>query len=197
LPATAGAGLAREVESMSSLKPRSAALALLLSVSSLAVVGCENEESVTVDGILSADGYALFAVDNDRQQRNDVSVTIREADPGATYVLLYSAGAPKNSGWFQFDPSTKTRCGGDTGPHCETPGFGYMVDVVTVPEGATEITLRDDRCGCNGDSPSESWTGHWAVMRIEHTNRTNKVAFDVHVVKVKDFTTEPQVQQLQ
>ena len=153
--------------------------------------------SASVDGTISSDGYALFAVDNDRQQRNDVAVTVTDADPGATYVLLYSSRAPKNVGWFLFDPKSKSRCGGDTGPHCEVPGFGHLVDVVTVPEGATEITLRDERCGCDADRYRSPWSGHWAVMRVERTNRTNKVRFDVDALKVKDYAVEPDIKQLQ
>lgn len=163
----------------------------------LAVTGCDDTTTKNVDGVIDADGYALFAVDNDRQQRDDVTVTVREADPGATYVLLYSPTAPRDVGWFQFDPSTKSRCGGDTGPHCEVPSFGYMVDFAKVPEGAAEITLRDERCGCDADNKGSSWTGHWAVMRVERTQRTNKITFDVKTVKVSSFATEPNVKQLQ
>lgn len=171
---------------------------MLLSFLALAAVGCVNdEEGASVDGTIKSDGYALFSVDNDRQQRNDVTVTVRDADPSATYVLLYSASAPKNVGWFLFDPNTTSRCGGDTGPHCEVPGFGYMVDTIKVPEGATEVTLRDDRCGCDGDNYRSGWTGHWAVMRIERTNRENGVRFDVQARKVKDYAIEPQIEQLQ
>jgi hypothetical protein len=171
---------------------------VLLVVCGLAAVGCvEDEESAKVAGTIKSDGYALFVVDNDRQQRNDVTVTVREADPGTTYVLLYSESAPKDVGWFLFDPTTKSRCGGDTGPHCEVPSFGFMVDVAKVPEGATEVTLRDERCGCDADSSGSSWTGHWAVMRIERTSRTNQVTFDVKALKVKDFAVEPEIRQLQ
>jgi hypothetical protein len=171
---------------------------ILLVMLGLTAVGCvEDEENAKVDGTIKADGYALFAVDNDRQQRNDVTVTVRDADPGSTYVLLYSEGAPKSVGWFLFDPTTRSRCGGETGPHCEVPEFGHMVDFVTVPEGETEVTLRDERCGCDADSSAESWTGHWAVMRVERTNRTNQFSFDVKALKVKDFVAVPEIKQLQ
>jgi hypothetical protein len=183
---------------MSLLNVQSLLPAAFLVMTSLGVSGClEDKESTKIDGTLKSDGYALFAVENDRQQRNDVTVTIADADPGATYVLLYASAAPKNAGWFLFDPSTKSRCGGDPGSHCEVPGFGYMVDVVKVPEGSTTVTLRDGQCGCDADDSSSSWTGHWAVMRIERTNRTNKVRFDVQALKVKDYALEPQVEQLQ
>lgn len=170
-----------------------------MGLSSVAAAGClEDEETTQVDGTMKADGYALFAVENDRQQRNDVTVTVHDADPGATYVLLYSDDAPKSVGWFLFDPNTRSRCGGDVGPHCEVAGgFGYMVDVVKVPEGATEVSLRDQRCGCDADNYRSGWTGHWAVMRIERTDRTNRITFDVHALKVKDYAIEPQIDQLQ
>jgi hypothetical protein len=172
--------------------------AILLSLAGLLAIGCvEDNESASISGTINSDGYALFSVDNDRQQRNDVTVTVKDADPGSTYVLLYSESAPKNVGWFLFDPAAKSRCGGDTGPHCEVPGFGYMVDTLKVPEGATEITLRDDRCGCDADHHRSGWTGHWAVMRVERTNRENQVTFDVQAHKVKDYAIEPQIQQLQ
>jgi hypothetical protein len=167
-----------------------------LGLSSL--VGCfDDEERASVDGIIHEDGYALFSVDNDRQQRNDVTVTVRDADPNTTYVLLYSGSAPRNAGWFLFDPATKSRCGGDTGPHCEVAGFGYMVDVAKVAEGSSEVVLRDERCGCDADHDGRQWTGHWAVMRIERTQRTNRVTFDVHALKVKDYAVEPDIEQLQ
>src|SRR5690606_30001128 len=102
--------------------------ALVFAVSGHAIGCVEDEEHANVDGTIRADGYALFAVDNDRQQRNDVTVAIREADPGSTYVLLYAPEAPRNVGWFLFDPTTRSRCGGEIGPHCAVPGFGYMVD---------------------------------------------------------------------
>lgn len=171
---------------------------LLALTTSVGLFGCDIDSAkASADGTIAADGYALFAVDNERQQRNDVTVTVSDADPGATYVLLYSDKAPRNVGWFLFDPSTKSRCGGDTGPHCEVSGFGHMVDFVKVPEGATQVTLRDERCGCDADHDSRSWTGHWAVMRVERTNRTNKVKFDVEALKVKDFASEPDIEQLQ
>ncbi len=173
-------------------------VAILVATTSLGAVGCVNdEESASVDGTMKSDGYALFSVENSRQQRNDVTVTIKDADPGASYVLLYSDKAPKNVGWFLFDPSTKSRCGGDTGPHCEVAGFGYMVDVAKAAEGVTEVTLRDGRCGCDADRHHSSWTGHWAVMRIERTDRTNKIRFEVQALKVKDYATEPEIEQLQ
>lgn len=178
--------------------PRLLGSALLLTTLSLGAAGCvKDDEHKSIDGTMKSDGYALFAVDNDRQQRNDVTVVVKNVDPGATYVLIYSDKAPKNVGWFQFDPNTKSRCGGDTGPHCEIPDYGYMVDYVKVPEGATEVQLRDDRCGCDADHHSEGWVGRWAVMRVERTNRENQVTFDVWARKVKDFAQEPNVEQLQ
>ncbi|MBX3215581.1 MAG: hypothetical protein KF850_26315 [Labilithrix sp.] len=172
--------------------------ALAVGIVALAGAGCDaDEESVTTEGTMRSDGYALFAVDNKRQQRNDVTVTVGDADPGATYVLLYSERAPRNVGWFRFDPGSRSRCGGSTGPHCEVPAFGHMVDVVTVPEGASEVVLRDERCGCDADNDDASWTGHWAVMRIERTDRTNTLRFDVRALKVRGYASEPKVDQLQ
>ncbi|MBX3264500.1 MAG: hypothetical protein KIS78_24965 [Labilithrix sp.] len=180
------------------MKSRFVLRALAASLVTLAAAGCtSDEESATTEGTMRSDGYALFAVENERQQRNDVTVTVREADPGATYVLLYSERPPRNVGWFLFDPSTKSRCGGSTGPHCEVPGFGHMVDVVTVPEGASEVVLRDERCGCNADSDESSWTGHWAILRVERTDRTNALTFDVRALKVRGYASEPKVDQLQ
>lgn len=170
--------------------------AALLLLTAAGAAGCDDTSTKKVDVTMKADGYALFAVDNDRQQRDDVTVTVREADPGATYVLLYSPEAPTEVGWFQFDPSSKSRCGGDTGPHCEATKSAYMVDFIKVPEGATEVTLRDERCGCDANK-SDGWIGHWAVMRIERTTRTNKITFDVKAIKVKDFASEPEIKQLQ
>jgi hypothetical protein len=173
-------------------------IAFLSCAIGVTAVGCTNDEEHTVvDTTMNADGYALFAVDNDRQQRNDLSIVVRDVDPGATYVLLYSDKAPTNVGWFLFDPNDKTRCGGDIGPHCEVAGYGYMVDVLKVREGTKEITLRDGRCGCDADRYRSSWTGHWAVMRVERTNRTNPVTVDVWAKRVKDYAVEPEVKQLQ
>ena len=172
--------------------------AAIVAIASLAAVGCvDDEEDAKVDGTMSADGYALFAVENDRQQLDDVTVTIRDVEPGATYVLLYSGRAPKNVGWFLFDPSTKSRCGGSTGPHCEVRDYGYMVDVIEVPEGATEVELRDERCGCDADRADRSWTAHWAVMRVERSDRASAITFGVRAHKVKGFALEPRIEQLQ
>lgn len=157
----------------------------------------DEEESASLHGTLRSDGYALFSVENGRQQRNDVTVAVKDADPGATYVLLFSPNAPKNVGWFQFDPTSKSRCGGSTGPHCEVSGYGYVVDVMTVTEGASEVILRDDRCGCDADNQSKRWTGHWAVMRVERTDRPNGLFFHVAATKVKSHVDEPKVEQLQ
>lgn len=164
----------------------------------IAAAGCVDDvEHAKIETTMKSDGYALFAVDNDRQQRNDVSITVRDVDANATYVMIYSNEAPKNVGWFRFDPSTKSRCGGDIGPHCEIPGYGYLVDVVTVPEGASEITLRDDKCGCDADREESDWTGHWAVMRIERPNRTTAVRLDVWAKSVKNYAVKPDLTQLQ
>ena len=184
---------------MPAFQPRSFfASAAILAVTSLGAVGCvEDRANTFMDVTMDADGYALFAVDNSRQQRNDVTVTITDADPGATYVLLYSSRAPRNVGWFLFDPGSTSRCGGDPGPHCEVPGFGHMVDVATVPENGTSVTLRDERCGCDADRESSSWSGHWAVMRIERTNRTNQIRFDVEAIRVKNYAVEPEIDHLQ
>lgn len=184
---------------MSASKPRSLlAAAAVLAVTSLAVVGCHGDTATaSMNVTMHADGYALFSVDNPRQQRNDVTVTVSDADPGATYVLLYSSGAPRNVGWFLFDPSSTSRCGGDIGPHCEVPGFGYLADVATVSENGASVTLRDDRCGCDADRQGRSWTGHWAVMRIERTNRSNEVRFEVEAIKVKSHAEEPDIDHLQ
>jgi hypothetical protein len=176
-------------------------VALVASLAPLAAGCTSDQELAQLDGTLDTDGYALFAVDNQRQQRNDVTVRIRNADPGATYVLFYSPRAPRNVGWFQFDPRDKSRCGGDIGAHCEVDGFGFMVDVQTAPDdGASdraEVTLRDDRCGCDGDHDDDDWTGHWAVMRVERTNRTNPITIDVWAKRIRSYASEPKIMQLQ
>src|SRR5690349_13765754 len=95
-----------------------AALALV----ALTVPGCDDDqEHSQLDATMKSDGYALFAVDNNRQQRNDVSIKIKDAEPNATYALIYSPDAPTSSGWFQLDVNSRSRCGGDLGPHCELP----------------------------------------------------------------------------
>lgn len=183
---------------VSSKKVRSFALSLLVATSAWTATGCTvSEEYTQLHGTIGVDGYALFAVENDRQQRNLVTVTVSNADPEATYVLFYSPVAPRNVGWFLFDPSSVSRCGGTLGSHCNVDGFGYMVDVVDVPNGATEVTLRDDQCGCDGNRPDRDWTGHWAVMRVGRTHRTNAVTIEVVSHKVKDFASEPKIRQLQ
>lgn len=175
-------------------------IATVVSLASLAVA-CDDKDNIgSIDGTLRADGYALFSVDNTRQQRDDVVITVRNVTPGNTYVLLYSAEAPKNAGWFQFDPSTKQRCGGDVGDHCKVDGYGWMVDTIKVPDGATEIVLRDERCGCNADRKDDDWTGHWAVMRIERqtaTSTESPIHFEVQPHKIDSFTVEPDITQLQ
>jgi hypothetical protein len=182
-----------------SLRRFSSVLAVV-SVSALAVA-CDDKDNIgSVDGTLHTAGYALFSVDNSRQQRDDAVVTVRNVTPGQTYVLFYSGAAPKNAGWFLFDPKTKERCGGDVGDHCKVDGYGWMVDQVTVPDNATEVVLRDERCGCNGDREYDDWTGHWAVMRIERATSTtpeSPIHFEVQPHKISSFTAEPDISQLQ
>lgn len=163
-----------------------------------ALAGCSDPtEHSQLDATMKSDGYALFAVDNDRQQRNDVQVFVQDAEPGATYALLYSPDAPASAGWFLLDPSAHSRCGGDLGPHCRLEGgFGYLVDLVTVPEGATEIVLRDDRCGCDSKSETRDWTGHWAVMRLERTDEENQLVVHVWAKTLRNIATEPSITQL-
>lgn len=175
-----------------------ATLLCLTALAASSLVGCaDKEEHAQLDATMTSDGYALFAVDNDRQQRNDVTFRVKDAEPGATYALLYSPDAPTSAGWFQLDVSSRSRCGGDLGPHCEIQGgFGYLVDFVKVPEGATEIVLRDDRCGCDAKNDSKSWTGHWAVMRIERTNKPNQMTVDVWAKTLQSIATEPDITQL-
>lgn len=175
-------------------------IAAIACVSALAVA-CDDDDNIeAIDGTLRADGYALFSVDNSRQQRNSVTATVGNVTPGQTYVLLYSREAPKNVGWFLFDPSTRSRCGGSVGDHCKVNGYGWMVDTVTVPDAATEIVLRDEQCGCDADRDDDDWTGHWAVMRIERGDSTtpeSPIHFEVRPRKVEAFTVEPDITQLQ
>lgn len=118
----------------------------------VALTACTSDtEEAQASGELRYDGYALFAVENDRQQQNTVTVRVEDAEPLATYVLLYADFIPRSTGWFQLDPKTLDRCGGSLGPHCGIPDVGYLVDVATVPAGASSITLRDGRCGCDAD----------------------------------------------
>ena len=165
---------------------------------SIGVAGCtEDVEHAGVDGTMKSDGYALFSVENQRQQRNDITVTIRDVEPGSTYVLIYNDLAPRDVGWFRFDPTTTSRCGGDIGAHCAITNVGYLVDVVKVPEGASEITLRDDQCGCDADRYEKDWTAHWAVMRIERPNKESPIRLDVWAKAVKNHAEKPDLSQLQ
>jgi hypothetical protein len=189
---------------MPSLRPRLAALAsrlaalTALAVLPVAVVGCvEREEHAGLDATMKSDGYALFEVENERQQRNDVVVSVGDEDEGATYVLIYSNAPPRNVGWFLFDPSSTERCGGDIGRHCEIPGYGWLVDVAVVQAGAEQVTLRDDRCGCDADHQDRDWSGYWAVMRVDRPGRENPIRFDVWAKAVKSHADEPKVRQLQ
>lgn len=174
---------------------------LVIAALGASVLGCEQEEqSSSLSATLKTDGYALFAVDNERQQRNDVGITVEQLAPGSTYVMLYSEGAPANVGWFLFDPSTTARCGGDPGPHCEVPGYGYLVDVATVPDGASSVTLRDARCGCDAKHDRNAWTGHWAVMRVDRPTRESRpqpLTVGVRAIRLRDFAREPEIRQLQ
>lgn len=175
-------------------------LSLISSVALLAfaAAGCDiDEEHKSLDATMKADGYALFAVENNRQQRNDVSIKVKDAEPNATYALIYSESAPVSSGWFQLDLNGKVRCGTVIGSHCEIPaGHGYLVDWVKVPEGASEIVLRDERCGCDEKNEDKAWTGHWAVLRVERTNTEDQLTVDVNVKAVKSIATEPDIHQL-
>lgn len=174
------------------------ALASFVAVLAATAVGCDpDEEHAQLDATMKSDGYALFSVDNSRQQRNDVTIKVKDAEPNATYALIYSDDAPTSSGWFQLDTNAKSRCGGDLGPHCDLGnGQGYLVDLVKVPEGTNEITLRDDRCGCDSRHHSKSWTGHWAVMRVERTNTEDQLQVDVWSKPIESIASKPEISQL-
>lgn len=172
--------------------------ALAFAALPVTVAGCaEREEHTGLDATMKADGYALFEVENERQQRNDVSVSVTDDEVGATYVLIYSYEPPTNVGWFQLDPSSTERCGGDIGSHCVIHGYGWLVDVAVVQPGSSGVTLRDGRCGCDADNQDRDWTGYWAVMRIERPGRENPIRFDVWAKAVKSHADEPKVRQLQ
>ena len=177
---------------------RLAPVLVLAALAASTVVGCNDpQEHAELDGTMKSDGYALFAVDNNRQQRDDVTLRVKNADPGATYVLIYSDQAPASAGWFALDLGSVSRCGGDLGPHCSIPGgFGYLVDYAKVAEGETEVVLRDDRCGCDASNISKDWTGHWAVMRIERTDKPNDVKLDVWAKELSSYATKPDIEQL-
>lgn len=185
------------------MRSRVFTLCLSLAAATFAAGCLDEEEHASKDGSLNADGYALFEVENDRQQRNDVTVRIKQPDPDATYVLFYSPDPPKNVGWFQFDPSTRSRCGGDVGPHCQVGDYGYMVDVVKAgpndpAKGSpAEVVLRDDRCGCDGDEDWREWKGYWAVLRVERLNHANAVAIEVTARAIEDYAEEPEIEQLE
>jgi hypothetical protein len=180
-------------------KPRTFALAAAVATATFGALGCSNaEEHAQIDATMNTDGYALFAVENQRQQRNDVTLTVKNPDPNSTYVLIYASDAPKSSGWFKLDTNRVERCGGDLGPHCDIgDGFGYLVDVHTVKEGETSFALRDDRCGCDSKNAAHNWTGYWAVMRVERTGKTNPVTVDVWAKQIRDYAHEPDIKQLQ
>ncbi|MBX3192099.1 MAG: hypothetical protein KF819_34230 [Labilithrix sp.] len=167
----------------------------------LALVGCQPDtEHASMEATMRADGYALFRVGNDRQQRNEIEIRLREVEPGTTFVLLYSGapGGPRSSGWFLFDPKSVERCGGSIGAHCEVPdGFGHMVDVVTVPENASEIVLRTGLCGCDADRASKDWSAYLAVMRVERTGRTVPLSISVTANKIETRADEPEISQIQ
>lgn len=175
----------------------------LLLVGPLALAACMHATEFThYDGTIREDGYALFEVKNDRAQNDDVVVHVGDVTPGTTYVLLYSDGAPTSSGWFQLDPKTHERCGGSPGPHCDVgDGFGYMVDVVTVPDGATEVVLRHGVCGCGGDRDDRrhrEWSAYYAVMRVERTGDAQFVKVEVTAHEIDGgFAETPEVHQLQ
>jgi hypothetical protein len=168
----------------------------------LSGAGCMHETEFThFDGEIRQDGYALFEIKNDRAQHDDVVVHVGGVDPGTRYVLLYSDRAPASSGWFQLDPSTRSRCGGSPGPHCDVgDGFGFMVDVVTVPEGKSDVVLRHGVCSCDGD-PDErrnrEWSAYYAVMRVERTGKTQFVKVEVTAREVDGYAETPTIHQLQ
>jgi hypothetical protein len=171
---------------------------VLAAAAATSAVGCVNKEELsTLDATIKSDGYALFAVNNEQQQRNDFIVKVKNPDPNSTYVLFYSPDTPGTAGWFLFDPAGRERCGGDLGEHCKVGEYGYMVDYKKAGEGAQEIILRDDRCGCDANNTSKHWTGHWAVMRVERTNKENQVTVDVWAKAIKDFANDVSIDQLQ
>ena len=178
--------------------PRFLSVLFLGSMAAFTAVGCVNKEELTTgDFTLKSDGYALFAVTNEQQQRNDFIAKVKNPEPGQTYVLFYSPDPPGSAGWFAFDPNSKERCGGDLAEHCKVGDFGYLVDFKKAPEGAAEVVLRDDRCGCDANNENKRWTGHWAVMRLERTNKELPITVDVWAKAIKDFANDVSIDQLQ
>ena len=176
------------------------ALILLFGFCAASSVGCTAEERASLDATMSSDGYALFSVENDTEQDNRVSVVVKDADPGATYVLIYAGDAPVNTGWFLFDPGATSPCTGSSlEKRCDIPGYGYLVDVVKAPPDGSEITLSDrNRCHeCSWDRDQSNWTGHWAVMRVERTERSHRLSFAVVAKHDDSFAHEPEIRQLQ
>lgn len=175
--------------------------AALLALTALAA-GCSQTSDRTINTTIHSD-YALFQVENDQAQRNDVAVTLNDVEPGSQYVLFFAPDAPHDTGWFQFDPSQLQTCGSMIGPHCEAPGYGYMVDVLTAQPGQTSLTLRDERSSHDiydddpswdawgGDPNDDAWTGRWAVMRIVRTDADAPVTFHVQAIAHDDDLVDP------
>lgn len=149
----------------------SGAISILTLAIALGCAGCEvDHERSDFDTTMNADGYALVEVENEDARENDVTITVRDADPGATYALLYSHESPRFVGWFQLDPASP-KCGSELRERCEVQGYGHVVDLRRVLPGTTEVALR----GRSEHDDSETWRSYWAVLRIEPTNRPNTV----------------------
>lgn len=165
----------------------------------LLLAACGGTDQKTVTRPMNADGYSLFEVQNDNQQRNAVTVTLENLTPNTSYVLLYTQNQPDNAGWFAIDPDTLKACS-TSNVQCSIPGYGDLVDVATVAPNTNTLTLHDDRCGCGGDDDDseDDWTGHWAVMRVEQAPSPATIRFHVEAVSVHDnWTTTPDITQLQ
>jgi hypothetical protein len=148
----------------------------------LAACDLHDDQLTRVDATMGSDGYALFEVSNRDPQGTEMIVHVRDAEPNATYALVFAADAPASAGWFELDlvgPRAPLPCAGDVlAPACRLPrGFGWLVDVARAPAAGGTVVLHSERR--EDETEHDGMKGHWAVLRVERTGKQGCLSLEV------------------
>jgi len=146
----------------------------------LSQTACKKDEASQVWSIPVDDGgYALVRAEVPQDHDLRVKVTIEDAEPGETYVLLHRAGnGPSRVGWVDlsaFADRARDCARRDVdGSACDPQGAGRFVSVATAGSGVVELSHVASRCD---DDDDDDCTAHYAILSLKRLSSARRASF--------------------